>query len=69
MERCTHDVGNRSRLGEALGLLTPQSRRLMELWLDGLGRAEIAAEMRLCESAVSAVFEDAFRQVRGLLRR
>ena len=67
MERCARKIKNRDRLGEALGLLDPRSRRLMELWLTGMDRHEIATEMRLCDAAAAALFDTAFRQVRALL--
>ena len=67
MEHCAREIRNRDRLGEALGLLDPRSRRLMELWLAGMDRHEIATEMRLCDAAAAAVFDTALRRVRVLL--
>jgi len=55
------------RLGEALSRLDPRSRRLVELWLAGLGRREIAAEMRIRDDVVAAIGETAFRRLRLLL--
>jgi hypothetical protein len=55
------------RLGEALVRLDPRSRQLVELWLAGLGRREIAAEMRIRDEAVAVLGEQAFRHLRLLL--
>ena len=55
------------RLGEALARLDPQSRRLVQLWLAGLGRREIAAEMRIRDEVVEVIGETAFRHLRLLL--
>jgi DNA-directed RNA polymerase specialized sigma24 family protein len=67
MERCTHDIDTRNILSEAMDLLAPPSRRLMELWLEGLNREEIAKELGLCEGTVAEMFDTAFRQLRVLL--
>jgi DNA-directed RNA polymerase specialized sigma24 family protein len=56
-----------NRLGSAMALLDTQSCRLMELWLQGRSRAEIAAEMRLSEDTASAVIDRAFHELRRLL--
>lgn len=55
------------RLGEALSRLDPRSRRLVELWLAGLGRREIAAEMKIRDEVVAVLGEQAFRHLRLLL--
>jgi hypothetical protein len=55
------------RLGEALARLDPRSRRLVELWLAGLGRREIAAELRIRDEVVGAIGATAFRRLRTLL--
>ena len=57
----------KSRLDEAMARLDPQFRRLMELWLEGRTRQEIAMEMKLCEEAASTNFDAAFKQLRQLL--
>lgn len=74
MNDATHEVETRSRLDvtmsrldEAMARLDPQFRQLMELWLDGRTRQEIAAEMRLCQEAVSTLVEAAFKQLQRLL--
>jgi DNA-binding NarL/FixJ family response regulator len=69
MERCTHDVESHNRPGEALALLDAQSRRLMELWLKGLDRKQIASELGVCEEAAAAIFDTAIRQLQTLLCR
>lgn len=61
------DDESQDRLGEALRRLDPRSRRLAELWLAGLGRREIAAEMRVRDEVVAAIGARAFRQLRRLL--
>ena len=63
----THRIETQGRLGEAMALLDPQSRRLMELWLEGLTRKEIAMESQLCEESVSTIIDKAFKQLRTLL--
>jgi DNA-directed RNA polymerase specialized sigma24 family protein len=55
------------RLGEALARLDPQSRRLVQLWLAGLGRREIAAEMRIRDEVVAVLGEQAVRDLRLVL--
>ena len=67
MECCPHDVGSGDRLGESLALLDARSRRLMELWLAGLNRREIAAEMSICEEAAASLGDEAFRRLRRFL--
>lgn len=67
MECCPHDVGSRGRLGQSLALLDARSRQLMELWLAGLNRREIAAEMSICEDAASSLENEAFHQLRRFL--
>jgi DNA-binding NarL/FixJ family response regulator len=63
----SHRIETQGRLGEAMALLDPQSRRLMELWLEGLTRKEIAMELQLCEETVSAIIDMVFKQLRTLL--
>ena len=69
MHGSTHRIETQGRLGETMALLDPQSRRLMELWLEGLTRKEIATELRLCEEAVSTITGTVFKQLRSLLAR
>ena len=58
-----------NRLGAAMALLDTQSRRLMELWLQGRSRAEIAAEMRLSEDTAASLIDRAFHELRMILAR
>jgi DNA-binding NarL/FixJ family response regulator len=67
MNVSTHRIEIQGRLGEAMALLDPQSRRLMELWLEGLTRKEIATEIQHCEAAVSTIIDMVFKQLRTLL--
>jgi len=67
MNGSPHRVEAPGRLGEAMALLDPQSRRLMELWLEGLTRQEIATELQLCEETVSTIIDMVFKQLRTLL--
>ena len=67
MNTSTYRIEAQGRLGEAMALLDPQSRRLMELWLDGLTREEIANELELGKETVSTIIAMVFKQVRMLL--
>jgi len=74
MKNSTQEVETRSRLDvttvrldEAMARLDPPFRRLMELWLEGRTRQEIAMEMQICEDAASTNFVAAFKQLRQLL--
>lgn len=67
MNTLTYRIEARGRLGEAMTLLDPQSRRLMELWLEGLTREEITNELKLCEETVSTIIAMVFKQLRTLL--
>jgi len=69
MNGSTHRAEAPGRLGEAMALLDPQSRRLMELWLEGLTPKEIATELQLCEEAVSTTIHTVFKQLRTLLAK
>jgi DNA-binding NarL/FixJ family response regulator len=69
MNGSTHRIETQGRLGEAMALLDPQSRRLMKLWLEGLTRQEIATELQLCEEAVSTIIDTVFKQLRTLLAK
>lgn len=46
---------NHSRLDNAMALLDPQSRRIMELWLEGTGVGEIAESLGLTERTVTVI--------------
>ena len=67
MNTLTYRIEARGRLGEAMTLLDPQSRRLMELWLEGLTPKEIATDLQLCEETVSTIIAMVFKQLRTLL--
>jgi DNA-binding NarL/FixJ family response regulator len=67
MNTLTYRIEAQGRLGEAMTLLDPQSRRLMELWLEGLTREEITNELKLCEETVSTIIAMVFKQLRTLL--
>jgi DNA-binding NarL/FixJ family response regulator len=67
MHGSSHRIATQGRLGEAMALLDPQSRRLMELWLEGLTRKEIATEMELCGETVSTIIDMVFKQLQTLL--
>ena len=67
MHGSSHGIETQGRLGEAMALLDPQSRRLMELWLEGLTRKEIAMELQLCEETVSTIIDMVFKQLQTLL--
>ena len=69
MNSSTHRTKTQGRLGEAMALLDPQSRRLMELWLEGLTRKEIATELQLCEETVSTIIDMVFKQLQTLLAK
>ena len=69
MNGSTRRIETQGRLGEAMALLDPQSRRLMELWLEGLTPKEIATELQLCEETVSTIIDMVFKQLRTLLAK
>ena len=67
MNTSTYRIDTQGRLGEAMALLDPQSRRLMELWLEGLNPKEIATELQICEETVSTIIDMVCKQMRTLL--
>ena len=69
MNGSTHRIEAQGRLGEAMALLDPQSRRLMELWLEGLTPKEIATDLQLCEEGVSTIVDMVCKQMRTLLAK
>ena len=69
MNTLTYRIEAQGRLGEAMTLLDPQSRRLMELWLEGLTREEITNELKLCEETVSTIIDMVCKQLRMLLAK
>ena len=69
MNTSTYRIDTQGRLGEAMALLDPQSRRLMELWLEGLNPKEIATELQICEETVSTIIDMVCKQMRTLLAK
>ena len=67
MNTSTYRIDTQGRLSEAMALLDPQSRRLMELWLEGLNPKEIATELQICEETVSTIIDMVCKQMRTLL--
>lgn len=67
MEQQEQDIQTQSRLGDAMAALDPGARKLMELWLDGRSRAEIAAETGLSADMVPELCAAAFRELQTLL--
>ena len=58
---------NPSRLGEALSQLDPETRRVVELWLEGLSHSEAAEILGLTERAFAIVRLNAIDRLRRLL--
>ena len=56
-----------NRLEEALAMLSPISRRVIEWWLAGLSKPQIAVKVGLVEDDVSQIGHHAIQQVRDLL--
>lgn len=56
-----------TRLEDAMGMLSAISRRVIELWLEGRSKAQIAAETGLGEEEVSEIGLEAIQQVRASL--
>lgn len=56
-----------NRLEEALAMLSPISRRVIEWWLAGLSKPQIAMKVGLVEDDVSQIGHQAIQQVRDLL--
>jgi|GEM_PF-2265755 len=54
----------KNRLGNATALLDPQSRRVMELWLEGMALFQIATALGLDESNVTRTEAEALRRPR-----
>ena len=69
MNTSTYRIEAQGRLGEAMALLDPQSRRLMEVWLEGLNPKEIAKELQICEETVSTIVDMVCKQLRMLLAK
>ena len=69
MNTSTYRIDTQGRLGEAMALLDPQSRRLMELWLEGLNPKEIATELQIYEETVSTIIDMVCKQMRTLLAK
>jgi DNA-directed RNA polymerase specialized sigma24 family protein len=60
-------VEESNRLEEALAKLDPESRRVVEVWLEGLGHSEAAEMLGLSERAFAVVRMNAIERLRRLL--
>lgn len=69
MEHHARNAGTQNRLEEAMASLDPLSRKVMQLWLNGLDRTAIAAEMGLGEEMVSVVSMTAYEALHSALTR
>ena len=58
-----------SRLNDAMALLDPQSRRVMELWLEGASPDEISHTLGLSERAVMVIRGSSLWILRDLIAR
>ena len=58
-----------NRLEEALAMLSPISRRVIEWWLAGLSKPQIAMKVGLLEDDVSKIGMRAIQQVRDVFAR
>ena len=56
-----------TRFEGAMAMLSPISRRVLELWLEGLSKPQIATAVCLREEEVSEIGLRAIQQVRDLL--
>lgn len=56
-----------SRFDEALSKLDPESRRVIDLWIEGLSHSEVAEILGLTERACAIVRLRAIEQVRRLM--
>jgi DNA-directed RNA polymerase specialized sigma24 family protein len=56
-----------SRLDDAMALLDPQSRRVMELWLDGASPEEISHTLGLSERAVMVIRGSSLWKMRNVI--
>ena len=62
-------AANRNRPAEAMVMLNPISRRVIELWLEGLSNPQIAMTVGLFEEDVSKIGLQAIQQVRDVLAK
>ena len=58
---------NPSRLDEALSKLDPETRRVVELWLEGVSQSEAAEMLGLNERAFAVARMNAVERLRRLL--
>ena len=58
-----------NRLADALAVLSPISRRVIELWLEGLNASQIAVAVGLYRHDVAEIGLRAIQQVSDLLAR
>lgn len=69
MEKRDVQATGLSRLDNALAQLDPQSRQIMELWLEGVTDSDVASQLALPERVVEVIRARAFWQVRELIAR
>lgn len=67
MEKRDVQATGLSRLDNALAQLDPQSRQIMELWLEGVTDSDVASQLALPERVVEVIRARAFWQVRELM--
>jgi RNA polymerase sigma factor (sigma-70 family) len=60
-------VEESNRLEEVLAELAPESRRVIEVWLEGLSHSEAAEMLGLSERAFAVVRMNAIERLRQLL--
>lgn len=61
------DLSTRSRLDDAMALLDSRSRRVMELWLEGVSHQEIAKIIGLPERAIALIRRSSLWRLRDLI--
>lgn len=61
------DPPTRSRLDDAMALLDPRSRHVMELWLEGESHQEIAKIIGLPEQAIALIRRSSLWRLRDLI--
>lgn len=60
---------NTTRLEEAMARLSPQSRRVMELWLQGASHGEIGQTLGLSERTIKVIRDSSLWKLRELIAR
>lgn len=59
----------RNRVREGLSQLTPRHRRVVQMWMEGLGPAQIAGELGIKRNAADALLHRARRRLAASLRQ